>query len=375
MFGRLRAGFTLVELMVTMVLSIVIIGAVYLLYTQSVSAYRMENQVLDMQDRLRFGMEHLKRDMRRAAFLATPYSTADPNVWPKPPDALRAVTISANTGSVFRATDNVNIEPSAITLFGDFFSGKIYPTAGIQDDTVFLQLTDDFPATEVEFNRVFNPYPGTAARYLRIVTQDQFEIYSAITDADWAQRSIIVSQTIPVSGGGALGGITGFGEGLDANVAGFVRYVLMSDTRPNAPDGKTDLVREELTVDGVASIDNSQLVIADYAVDMQFYDFGMVAPGGDPTQIVRYDFVSDVSSLLGDGASPSPHMLRYLTVKLTVMSESEDPDFAFIARADENSPIHAFQMDDMSGACRTFSLASRVQFPTLAVRNLTGGTP
>ena len=73
-------GFSLIELMVSVVLSFIIVGAVYSLYVQSVSAYRVEGFNLDMQDRLRFGLEHMKRDMRRAGFLATPDSYTDDNV-------------------------------------------------------------------------------------------------------------------------------------------------------------------------------------------------------------------------------------------------------------------------------------------------------
>jgi len=370
--------------MVTMILAIVIVGAVYLLYSQSVSASRIEMQVLDMQDRLRFGLEHLKRDLRRGAFLATPNSDVDDNVCPGLSDTLRAMVVKTDDGTVYNTTDNVNIEPSSVTLFGDFFSGKVYRTAGVQGSTVFFQATDNFPTSEVEFERIFDPYSGTQCRYLRIVTKDQFEFYSPIVSVTFVEggtSSVVLADTIPLAGGGTLCGITGFGEGLDVNVAGFIRYRVLADSRPNAPTGKTDLVREELQVNGSDAVYGSQLVIAEYAVDMQFYDFGfdIDTTGTNPT-IAKHQYVTGVADeagggLLGNTSSATPHRLRYLTVKMTVRTVNEDGEFPFTPRESLFGPITAFELDDMAGSCRVSTLASRVELTSLAVRNMTSGVP
>ncbi len=382
---RSMKGFTLVELMVTVVLSFVIVGAVYSLYAQSVSAYRVEGETLDMQDRLRFGLEHIKRDLRRAGFLATPNSTADDSVCPKPTDALRAITLSTffADGSVFRPDENSYVRPTTMTLFGDFFSGRVYRTAGIQGNQVILQGTATFPDNEVAFNQVFNPYSATPSRYLRIVTQDQFDVYLAIVDADFASRTLTLESAVPSAGAGSMCGITGYGEGLEVNVAGFVRYRIVPDTRPNAQTGKTDLVREELQLDGETGVPNSQLVIADYAVELQFYDFGFdVDTAGNSPNFVQYALIDQVANDTGSGflgkdaGTAIPHRLRYVTVKLTVRASTEDPDFAFSPRTSSKyEPLRSFDLSDMQGSCRTSTLASRVELTSLAVRNLVSGGP
>ncbi len=376
--NRRRAGFTLVELMVGVTLTVVILSSVYVIYDKSLTAYRIESQVLDMQDRLRFGLEHLKRDLRRAGFLASPNTLVDPNVCPKPLYDLRAVTVYPNTGSVFEPYPgaNDNIEPSSLVLFGDFFSGQVYKTAGVETNKVYLQYTPNFPTNQVEFDRIFN-----TNRYLRIVTSNQFELLLGIQEADWAERSVTFSQAIPRTGAGSLCGIAGFGEGLDANVAGFVRYRVATDTRPGAPTGKTDLVREELEIDGQTVVAGTQLVIADYAVDLQVYDFGFDtdATGSNPSLVI-YPLVTQVADASGGGflgtmAAANPEDLRFLTVKLTVRSEDEDTDFSFVPREDEFSPLMGYDVSDMAGAARCMTLASRVELTSLAVRNLKGGTP
>ncbi len=380
---RGKKGFTLIELMVTVVLSFVIIGAIYTLYGQSVSAYRVEGQSMDMQDRLRFGLEHIKRDLRRAGFLATPNSALDSAVCPKPTDALRAITLSTfqDDGSVYREDENVYVRPTSMVLFGDFFSGKTYRTAGIQGNQVILQATQTFPDNQVSFNQVFNPSPLTPTRYLRIMNQDQFEVYLAITDADFASRTVTLESSVPAAGAGTMCGITGFGEGLEVNVAGFVRYRIVSDERPDVEDGKTDLVRDELQLDGKTPVPNSQLVIADYAVDLQYYDFGFdMDDVGNSPNFVQYALIDQVADdtgggFLGKGAGTAiPHRLRYLTVKLTVRTVTEDPEFNFQPRENgKHEPLVSFDLSDMKGSCRTSSLASRVELTSLAVRNLVGG--
>lgn len=379
---RGKKGFTLIELMVTVVLSFVIVGAIYSLYGQSVSAYRVQGQSMDMQDRLRFGLEHIKRDLRRAGFLASPNSGVDPAVCPKPTDDLRAVTLSTfqESGSVYRDDENVHIRPTTMVLFGDFFSGKTYRTAGIQGNQVILQVGQTFPDSQVAFNQIFNPSPLTPSRYLRIVNQDQFEVYLAIVDADFASRTLTLESSVPTAGAGTQCGITGFGEGLEVNVAGFVRYRIVPDTRPHADVGKTDLVRDELQLDGLTPVPNSQLVIADYAVDLQYYDFGFDTKdqfGGNP-DFEHWPWIDQVADDTGNGklgksVAAIPHQLRYMTVKLTVRTVTEDPDFPFTPREDgKHEPLVSFDLSDMVGSCRTSNLASRVELTSLAVRGLIG---
>jgi len=326
---RRSRGLTLVEVLVTVVLTSIMIAGVYMIYSKSVLAFRVENQVMTMQDRLRFGLEHLKRDIRRAGFLATPNSNVDSNICPAQNFHLRAVTITAADGDVAEDGDNDNVAPSSITLFGDFFSGQVYRTAGIDGARVYL---DRFSPTlqqmnAAEFDRIFCGLSCNAPnRYLRIVTRDQFEVMLQITDAEFDINHggpyVELNQSVPRVGGGNLCGISGLGEGIDVNVVGFVRYRIAFDQRPNAPTDtgesggnplKTDLIREELDVDGATTMPGTQLVIADYAVDLQFYDFGFdTSAANQLPDMVYYPLVAEVldgshdDGLLNTSGSATP---------------------------------------------------------------------
>lgn len=389
MFKR-QEGFTLIELMVTMVLSVVVLGALYVIYAQSVAAFRIETQYLNMQERVRFGLEHLKRDMRRAGFMAHPNSqNTTAKICPTPTFPLRAATVFAGDGgSTYQpwAGANPYVKPLQMVLFGDFFHGKAFPTAGIQGNKVYFQQHPNLPgctysdapaannssmcSNSVEFLRVFN-----ADRYLRIVTQDQDEILLPIISANWAERSVVLADDVPRFGTSNCG-IAGFGEGLEANVAGFVRYRVAVDTRITPTGPKTDLIREELQVDGSTVVVDSQLVIAEYVVDLGLYDFIFDIKGTGVPDLISLDTttmgVADEvgGGLLGNTAGAYPENLRAVTVKLTVRSPTEDPSFTFDARTGQFEPLDGFEIDQMVGACRTLTLASRVELTSLAVRNL-----
>jgi len=271
---------------------------------------------------------------------------------------------------------NPNVSPTSLVLFGDFFSGQVYTTQAVQSDKVFLMDTNDpltgagsFPRSEAEFLRIFSPN-----RFLRIVTKDQFEIYTPIITANYLEKSITLATPVPVTGAGGCG-VTGFGDALDVNVAGFIRYSIQLDTRPNAPDWKTDLVREELQTDGATPVADSALVIADYAVDLQFYDFGFdTAVAGAEPNLVTFRLPNMVAGTgagrLDNFTGAVPHQLRFLSVKLTVRSEDEDPRHQYQARAQEYSHLDGFDISDMDGACRTLSMGTRVFLTSIAVRNL-----
>ncbi len=373
--GVSQKGLTLVELLIVVGLVSLVTGGVYMIYGKSMESFRAEEQILDMQDRLRFGLEHLKRDIRRSGFLVTPNSNADINICPAPAFHLRAVTIGVGNGHVYQPGSgaNPNIAPDSITMFGDFFSGQTYRTSGISGNRVYLQATANFPATEDDFNRIFS-----ANRYLRIVTADQFEIMLPIVEARWSERSIVLSQSIPMAGGGNFCGINGFGETLEVNVAGFVGYSIMSDDRPNAPTGKSILVRQELRLDGTNPVEGTRLVVADYVVDLQFYDFAIAQDStGSAPDIIYYPTYADLAgsgvNSLGSETDANPEDLRALTVKMTVRTAEEDPRLGFSAREGLDLPLDSFELSDMEGACRTMSSASRLWLPSLAARNLKEG--
>ncbi|NEZ02731.1 prepilin-type N-terminal cleavage/methylation domain-containing protein [Wenzhouxiangella sp. XN201] len=61
-------GFTLIELMVAMALSLFLIGGVVLMYASSKAAYLDSNQLSRLQENIRFASDYMVRDIRNAGF-------------------------------------------------------------------------------------------------------------------------------------------------------------------------------------------------------------------------------------------------------------------------------------------------------------------
>jgi Tfp pilus assembly protein PilW len=63
-----REGFTIIELMVSLVLSFILIGAVYGTFTSQQKAYTVQDQVAEAQQNARMAMNMLVRDIRMAGY-------------------------------------------------------------------------------------------------------------------------------------------------------------------------------------------------------------------------------------------------------------------------------------------------------------------
>jgi type IV pilus assembly protein PilW len=63
-----KRGFTLVELMVAMAISLLVIGSIYSVYRSQQKSYLVQEQVAAMQQNLRAGMTMLTRDIRMAGY-------------------------------------------------------------------------------------------------------------------------------------------------------------------------------------------------------------------------------------------------------------------------------------------------------------------
>lgn len=62
------AGFTLVELMVAMVLTMILSSGIYMSYVSYSTACSAQEEVLDLQQRGRIGLAHIVKDLRMASF-------------------------------------------------------------------------------------------------------------------------------------------------------------------------------------------------------------------------------------------------------------------------------------------------------------------
>jgi prepilin-type N-terminal cleavage/methylation domain-containing protein len=377
--GGFRRGFTLFELLIAALVASFLITLVYMIYIKAARTFGVQNMTMEMQSRARFGLEHLRRDLANAGFNTTPNSTIDSNLCQKPTAGLRALTARLTQNAVPLPGVNTNIAPMEFTLFGDYTgNGEVLYTQSILGSTVTLQ--PDFKAriSQAQFEDMFM---GGQRRYLRIVDKEQYEHIVEIAGHDYAAGTISLTSAPPIQTNSQACGIQGFGEGLEVNSVNFILYRLALDVRTGAPTNKVDLVREDVSTDGVTVVPGTRLVIAEYVVDLMIYDVVLDTDTTGTQPVLQYIATNESKQLVTAGgagllgtASTRTQDLRFLTLKMTVRTAEEDPEFFLRARQSGTSPIAGFDVDSqMEGAARTFTLTTRVMMSTLAYRNLKAG--
>ncbi len=131
-------GFTLIELMVVLVILSLVMMAVYSLYfTHQRTAYT-QDEVVEVQQNLRIGMEAMTRDIRMAGFLipysSTPVASVNNNTGiaqPLPaPENINSDAITINTASASGAVTRVAQPPVGAVLTIDDPQGADLFTAG-----------------------------------------------------------------------------------------------------------------------------------------------------------------------------------------------------------------------------------------------------
>jgi prepilin-type N-terminal cleavage/methylation domain-containing protein len=370
------SGFTLTELMIGVALSSLIVLGIYYIYSTSTATYRVQDQVLQAMDQARFALSQLQRDISAAGLLATPNSTNDSNVCPKPINQdLRGIVFRLEgardqDGGAARQP----MAPVSVTMFGSFWSTNIYYTRSINGTTVRLQDLADgapYPTDQVEFDQIFRP-----GRMVRIVNAEQFEMYYPIASADFGTRTLVLAQPVATTTPPDFCGVQGFGVGLEINPVGYVRYVLRADP---AEAGKVDLLREELDATDPALdtvMASSTIRVAEYVADLQFYDFAVDTDVTGRAPLLG--FIQNPEGVIGAGVPrldmdvrARPQDLRFVTAKVTTRTRDEDERFFFRPRQNLHDPLEAYELDRaMVGAARTVTLATRIPLDSFAVRNV-----
>lgn len=79
-------GFTLVELVVTLAMSVIVIAAIYSAYTIQKKTYHNQDQVVEMQQNIRAGLDVMTRELRMAGY--------------DPSDSAGATIVAANNRTI-----------------------------------------------------------------------------------------------------------------------------------------------------------------------------------------------------------------------------------------------------------------------------------
>lgn len=399
---RREQGYTLVELLISILLTSIVVSALYAVSRTATETFNQQQRTAEMQLRLRFAMEQIRADLSRAGYMSTPNSATDPRVCPRPTTAYQGLEIARTSPNpTVLPTDNLHINPITLRMTGNYVTADEYTVAGVSGSTVSLQ--NQSPQwtrvqSQAEFNRIF----GTAMspRLIRIMSTSGQMQFAVSMGGTWANSSstglptLLLTTTPLVQGAGASAssagagcGLAGLGVGATVAPIMMVEYQIGSlatrlgelypvDSAARA--AKTDLIRREFDLrPGPEEVTTAARLVGEYAVD---FDATVAYDIGNPTNsIVAQPAMrtlafgdSNITTLVGSvtGGSARPQQVRSLIVRLSIRDREQEPSFGWVARGTTAALTRFRVYDNRTGAARVRSLVTEIAVPNLAIRNL-----
>jgi prepilin-type N-terminal cleavage/methylation domain-containing protein len=363
---RTNAGFTLVEMLVAVVAGAMTIATVYSLGAGSTRAFQEQNRISQAQAAVRSGMEHVRRDISRAGFGATPdsgtnASNGDRGANPAGCAVTQgfrlvgfAVNDNAYTAQLWLADDAHNrVQADGVVMSGNFATGDHYLVSEIVGGTtISLQQTRQSfrrsfgaPLDPQRFQDAFRP-----GRWVYLVSETGRRVAREIASVNGASATITVTEAISV-------GCFGYGRGARISPISRVEYYATAPENDAAfawllPAGsateryargveQTILARRELSFsDANTPIANSERVVLEYLVHFDAAITRATAAAGvvDPGLVETLDGDGGAAALAADPGSG-----RAVRVTLGVRTPGVDRNFPWTGpRASQRAPLRSY---------------------------------
>ncbi len=395
---RFQRGFTMLELLVAGAISGVVLTAVYFVFIATSAQYYVQEQLVQMQEGMRFAVEYIKNDLRNAGRLAVVNGIRIEGVGDaqgRDPqfcgvrDGIRGVELIEGqvAPAVLRANDNA-LQPDRLRLLVDASGAVPIQVGQIGGGGVDVSFARPESQRTIEAQRLLQIEGRFNASfqqgfYLYIVTRsganDLVPIRQARFDADGAQLTL----ANPVCPSIATGCVAG---GCLAAPVHLVEYAVMEQFlvtgEESSPDGRqrTDLVRRVLDAENPDRVlPNLSLTVAEFVIDLQIWGIYDTRQLGEP--LARFPEDEDPTDDVGNLVSPQesqnlntqPHRIRALNLMLATRTPREDPNFTLaLDRGDD--PAQRINVDrtwfelspvDGSGLARVATLRATVDTPNL----------
>lgn len=383
---RNRRGFTLVELLITVVLASMIMIAAFMLSRTISQVFSAQDQTVDTQGNLRFGMDFVSRDLRKAGYLATPSASRDPLVCPRPNvgfglNNLVGVRVvdGGSAAAVYNdgTANNANIFPDQLFIMGSFDSAATFPVVNVRAGQPIefnpVRLAEGLGGTNLEsrFNALFVP-----GRLIKITDTAGVAQLVPINARAWNGGNATVSVTglVPrVDGRGC--GIEGIaGEGYEVSVVSVVRYSVEADPNDAA---KMDLIRAEIsaTTGQPIQIEGNPYAVPvlEYVVDFQVWLDVDGSTFGGPA-VTTDDLNGDDqgnTSLVSVTARQDWPKARVGHILISARTHREDQGLPHLPRTVASAPLLTFNTnEDATGSARVITMTNSVELTNLTVRNV-----
>jgi len=379
-----QRGFTLLELLVASVAGLFVVLAAFMLSRGATRLFASEGRVGNSQLNLRLGIDRLRQDLDRAAYMTTANIKQDPDSCPDPASLafpVRLQSIYYQQGSLSTAGTETpasaanGLTPDKITISGNFSTTDSYLAATIEPSssggheitlqmnfgsTARLMAAGETGSADAALKAVFAP-----GRMLRIRNDLGSSQYVVIQNAaiNGAGRPVIYIANTPqyttISGASVVKrcGARGMCLGCEINPVQMVRYEVRSlatdakfgwayagEAGGVGDKDKYDLVRSELRPDGTV-LPDSEEIVAEYAVDLGFA-FGVdaspqMSPGNPYVEpnILNLAFGNAENArwggdVLSGDTSVRPQRIRTVRYRLTTRTRFGD----YNAATDDGGP-------------------------------------
>lgn len=341
-----QTGFTLVEVLLASLLGIIVVGGVYQIFVNTSTHYAKQIDHVQAQSRLRFAVEFIKADLRNFGRLSilntTPTQRDSLYCGNRSYTGLTMYNNDQGTGAyeLPHLIENNQIRPDRLRLLIDQSNATPLALNNISNTTLNIAPLEsqlDLDARRLvavgSEERLKFAYTDSLVRITQLKTgkYDVLPVSNVLVNN--LAKSIRVDDPpcteLDCSNGGCV-----------INPIKWVEYAIVEDERDTT---RTQLVRHQLDLESALPIPNTELILADYAVDFQVWgdfdtrghDPNTVAPNLNwrlpqvPTEISINDDQGNwvlVGTDEDEIMNQWPHRLRGLSFLIAVRNAQVDPN-------------------------------------------------
>ncbi|HET8934937.1 MAG TPA: prepilin-type N-terminal cleavage/methylation domain-containing protein [Polyangiales bacterium] len=377
-----RAGFTLLEIMVSLTVGGIALSSIYAIGAASTRHFREQQRISSAQTSLRAAMATLKHDFQRAGFMSTPNSKRIGEACSEPANIednrVAAVNRYAQNATKPSKLDPDGLNPKAgsfytvddVWLTANYETSGEYPNISVSPDGYDVSV----PMGWQSFQRDFSEWSGTAAancnsavfqqvfaedRLVRLHGQNGTFFYSRIARTNCVGDSTSVAT---ISLRDAVPNTCSMNGGWIAPVNTYRYRVVDAETvEDDAYKRVTVLRRTEVTAElrtkpleasnGIERIVVEDRSLLDYVVRFKVDFLGM------------FGKVSHVA-MTEPEVQNFPELIRGVVLDVAVRTPQQEPDFT------SDVPRSAFKVFVGTGAARVRRLRAELLLPNIANRNI-----